>query len=844
MSKQKININALIDCAEVVKSQIKNKKTPYTDSQVETLKIYTDELTRTRISDFEIIRSLAKGGYGAVYIVKNKTDGKVYAMKRICKSEVIKQPHTALFMSEKDAMLDAINSEWLVYLYSAFQDKSYLYFVMDFVPGGDFMALLARKGVIPEEWIRFYAAEILLSLEELHLLGYLHRDIKPDNILITASGHIKLADFGSCAKKVDGKAHSSVTVGTPDYISPEVLNSMCEECQYGEEVDVWSFGVVLYEMIFGEPPFYSNSLQETYKRISNISFSLPSEISEDLKDLLKKTICHKDHRLSIQELKKHAFFKNLDLKNIKKMNPPFVPKILDETDISYFEDVWEDKDFNKNEKDEGFLNFVGFTYDLKIMDSFYDLIITNKTDIKDKIKYEKFDFKEMHDTLNYTNSIAPGVNYTIKTDKILKDENSLNQTILKPNYSNEDHPPSPIYSEYIEKTFGPVIIEKTSKDSIVENSIYFRSKSVILENIEDIKNIVLKISEIEKDVDLLNQENKYLSSEIFLYRRRLDEMGNLTSMYEAEAKSLAVGVPDISVEEIKKQLRMKKTEIREYQQRLEEEIVQRQRLENELIKIKEEKEKIAKEKGNICTKGIFNVKILQINKDESYENSIIDIEDNKFSFQDKSSNINNVYLENLRNNELYHLTMKKRALIIKITFIKDVEKSISSMSRTSLKRVEQEIDRENQIKKGIEDMIKMLNGQVLENAIKQLEGSKKKIHQLQFELEKIKRCSLNEDSDEEEQPSNIKAYEFNNHRFIIKSFPPHTLCYHCNEVLYGLCDQGYECSECKMIVHKCCYVLTDVSCEVYKAMRKGVSYYVMLRNLEEKEKLFRIVKGL
>ena len=137
------------------------------------------------------------------------------------------------------------DSEWIVKLHYAFQDHRFLYMVMEYLPGGDLVGLMTSTD-ISEEWARFYTAELVLAVDTVHRMGYIHRDVKPDNMLIGKDGHVKLADFGTCVPMLrDGRVRCSTAVGTPDYISPEVLKSQGTEGVYGREVDWWSVGVFL-----------------------------------------------------------------------------------------------------------------------------------------------------------------------------------------------------------------------------------------------------------------------------------------------------------------------------------------------------------------------------------------------------------------------------------------------------------------------------------------------------------------------------------------------------------------------------------------------------------------------
>ncbi|XP_052466706.1 rho-associated protein kinase 1 isoform X3 [Carassius gibelio] len=330
---------------------------------------------RMKAEDYEVVKVIGRGAFGEVQLVRHKDTRKVYAMKLLSKFEMIKRSDSAFFWEERDIMAFA-NSNWVVQLFYAFQDDRYLYMVMEYMPGGDLVNLMSNYDV-PEKWARFYTAEVVLALDCIHSMGFIHRDVKPDNMLVDKAGHLKLADFGTCMKvNKDGMVRCDTAVGTPDYISPEVLKSQGGDGYYGRECDWWSVGVFLYEMLVGDTPFYADSLVGTYSKIMNhknaLTFPDDSNISKDAKSLICAFLTDREVRLGrngVDEIKRHSFFKNDQWawENIRETAAPVVPELSSDVDTSNFDEIEEDrgeeetfpipKAFVGNQ-----LPFVGFTY--------------------------------------------------------------------------------------------------------------------------------------------------------------------------------------------------------------------------------------------------------------------------------------------------------------------------------------------------------------------------------------------------------------------------------------------------------------------------------------------------
>ncbi|XP_039610653.1 rho-associated protein kinase 1 isoform X2 [Polypterus senegalus] len=330
---------------------------------------------RMKADDYEVVKVIGRGAFGEVQLVRHKSTRKVFAMKLLSKFEMIKRSDSAFFWEERDIMAFA-NSPWVVQLFYAFQDDRYLYMVMEYMPGGDLVNLMSNYDV-PEKWARFYTAEVVLALDGIHSMGFIHRDVKPDNMLLDKAGHLKLADFGTCMKmNQDGMVRCDTAVGTPDYISPEVLKSQGGDGYYGRECDWWSVGVFLYEMLVGDTPFYADSLVGTYSKIMNhknaLTFPDDNDISKDAKNLICAFLTDREVRLGrngVEEIKRHPFFKNdqWSWESIRDTAAPVVPELSSDIDTSNFDDIEEDKG-----EEETFpipkafvgnqLPFVGFTY--------------------------------------------------------------------------------------------------------------------------------------------------------------------------------------------------------------------------------------------------------------------------------------------------------------------------------------------------------------------------------------------------------------------------------------------------------------------------------------------------
>lgn len=236
--------------------------------------------------DFKIEKLIGKGSFGKVFMVTKKDTGKIFAMK-VLKKEVIEKRNQRVHTATEREILGSIECPFIVQLHYAFQTPDKLYMVMDYAIGGELFYHLKHSGKFTEHRTRFYAAEILLALEHLHIRGIIYRDLKPENILLDSDGHIKLSDFGLSKKGVldeDSKAYTFC--GTPEYLAPEILKGNGHD----KAVDFWSLGAIMYEMLTGAPPFYSKNREEMFRAILNTPVQMKSFFSPQLCDLLMRLL--------------------------------------------------------------------------------------------------------------------------------------------------------------------------------------------------------------------------------------------------------------------------------------------------------------------------------------------------------------------------------------------------------------------------------------------------------------------------------------------------------------------------------------------------------------------------
>ncbi|XP_076873010.1 protein kinase C, eta, b [Brachyhypopomus gauderio] len=305
---------------------------------------------RLGLGDFIFLQLLGKGSFGKVMLARMNSGEKVFAVKILKKDVILQDDDVEATMTEKRVLSLAHRHPYLTHLYHCFQTTDRLFFVMEFVNGGDLMFHIQKSRRFEEARARFYAAEITSALMFLHSEGIIYRDLKLDNVLLDKDGHCKLADFGMCKEGVLDGARTSTFCGTPDYIAPEII---LEE-PYGASVDWWAMGVILYEMLSGHAPFEAETEDELFECILRDEVIYSSWLSNEAEDALrgflnKSPLC----RLGCVErdggeeaIIAHPFFKGLDWEKLNKreLEPPFKPRIKSSEDVNNF-----DPDFTQEE---------------------------------------------------------------------------------------------------------------------------------------------------------------------------------------------------------------------------------------------------------------------------------------------------------------------------------------------------------------------------------------------------------------------------------------------------------------------------------------------------------------
>uniref|UniRef100_A0A8C3KAD1 non-specific serine/threonine protein kinase n=1 Tax=Calidris pygmaea TaxID=425635 RepID=A0A8C3KAD1_9CHAR len=807
--------------------------------------------------DFEIIKVIGRGAFGEVAVVKMKCTERIYAMKILNKWEMLKRAETACFREERNVLVNG-DCQWITTLHYAFQDENYLV-LMDYYVGGDLLTLLSKfEDKLPEDMARFYIGEMVLAIHSIHELHYVHRDIKPDNVLLDMNGHIRLADFGSCLKmSEDGTVQSSVAVGTPDYISPEILQAMEDGMgKYGPECDWWSLGVCMYEMLYGETPFYAESLVETYGKIMNHEerFQFPShvtDVSEEAKDLIQRLICSRERRLGqngIEDFKSHAFFEGLNWDNIRNLEAPYIPDVSSPSDTSNFDvddDVLRNPEVVPPSSHTGFsglhLPFVGFTYttdsvmqsDTVTKDTDVQRDLKNTSQIEGyekkirKLEQEKQDLnRKLQESTQTMQNLQAPVCVTVNTSRD-KEIKKLNEEIERLKNKLTD------ISKLEGQLADAVAFRQEHEDSIHKLKGLEKQCRVLRQEKEDLHKQLVEASERlkmqSKELRDAHQQRKLAVQE---FSELSERMGDLRSQKQKLSRQLRDKEEEVEMS-MQKIDAMRQDILKNVKKEVHDSESHQLALQKEIMILKDKLEKTKRERHSEMEEAVGTMKekyerersmLLEDNKKLTTENERL------CSFVDKLT-AQNRQLED----ELQDLAAKKESVahweaqIAEIIQWVSDEKDARGYLQALASKMTEELESLRSSSLGsrtLDPLWKVRRSQKLDMSARlelqsALDAEIRAKQLVQEELRKVKDANISFESKLKESEAKnrelycvlkVKIYFFypecifqpKAHQLNIKSFTSPTQCSHCTSLMVGLVRQGYACDVCSFACHVSC----------------------------------------
>jgi len=299
------------------------------------------------IEDFDFMKVLGKGSFGKVMLARKRDNQQVYAVKILKKEDIVEHDDYVCARVEKDVLSLAGDNPFLTKLYATFQTRDRLFYVMEFLNGGDMMFHIKLDGYFEEPRARFYAAEITSALSYLHNRGIIYRDLKLDNVMLDGGGHVKLADFGMCKAGMHASATTSTFCGTPDYLAPEMLISDTPE--YSFSVDWWALGVLMYEMMAGQPAFEGDTEDMLYEAIKTHDVSFPDWISREAVNCVRAFLVRVSAKrlgcgpTGVAAIHEHPFFAPINWVALeqRKIPAPKIPTVGSDDDTCQFDNIYQ-----------------------------------------------------------------------------------------------------------------------------------------------------------------------------------------------------------------------------------------------------------------------------------------------------------------------------------------------------------------------------------------------------------------------------------------------------------------------------------------------------------------------
>jgi len=303
------------------------------------------------LNDFQQLKVIGRGGFGRVLLVKKRETNKVYAMKELKKKVIAARGEIEHTRTEK-SVLSKLDHPFLAKLHWSFQTEEKLYFIMDFINGGELFHHLSKEKRFPEDRAKFYAAEIVSGIEYLHKSGVIYRDLKPENLLLNHKGHIVMTDFGLSKEGLREGDTTATFCGTPEYLAPEIIKGE----DYTKAIDWWSVGTLVFEMLTGLPPFYTEDEENMYHKIMTAELVIPSFFSAEVGDFITQLL-NRDPNQRLQDpdkIKGHPWFSDINWDLLEKMeiDAPFIPQVKSADDVTHIDDEFLDENVDVDEEED------------------------------------------------------------------------------------------------------------------------------------------------------------------------------------------------------------------------------------------------------------------------------------------------------------------------------------------------------------------------------------------------------------------------------------------------------------------------------------------------------------
>lgn len=296
---------------------------------------------RLQIEEFKLGKIIGSGTFSYVRMVHLRNTDETpppMALKTMKKKTLVDLGQVGHVQAER-TILGMLNFPFIVVFLGSFQDDRRVFFLMEYMHGGDLYGRLKREGRLPVDHAKFYAAELVLAFDYLHSLGVAYRDLKPENVMLDRDGHLRLIDFGFA--KVVKSDMTFTIVGTPEYLAPEIIQSI----GHNTPVDMWALGVLIYEMLAGYPPFFAGNPYDIYKKILGMEIKYPRHFDVKARDLIQQLLAHSARkRFTCENCFTHTWFNYVEWMSVLGLDvvPPFRPHVESPDDTRLFETIPED----------------------------------------------------------------------------------------------------------------------------------------------------------------------------------------------------------------------------------------------------------------------------------------------------------------------------------------------------------------------------------------------------------------------------------------------------------------------------------------------------------------------